>query len=208
MPTIARERLESNRSAEEPAGQTNVEKRVDRRIATFHLVNKNLAYYPLACDLRNKRWRWARDSEHWIGRLPGDDQIVYRFPANVNRSLLRPPTAFEVNVLFLILATAQLRNTESIDFSRAEVLRLLELGADTANRRRVRQAFEYWSHVTIIFNKWYQPGSRCVEGRSVTKRLRPPLTRQAALEVDRDWRDLSLHKYRVKLYPSRLGEAE
>jgi hypothetical protein len=124
----------------------------------FVAINKNLLNYPLARDKRSSEFQWQRGnkSNRWYGQVKDDDRIKYRFDADTDSALLRPPTAFEINVLFLILGTAQHRKKDRVIFdSRSQMLKLLRYGADVDNLDRLDEALVYWAEVTITFGKWH-----------------------------------------------------
>jgi hypothetical protein len=125
----------------------------------FALVSKNFCNFPIARDARHQLdWRQSEKTGRWVATLsaqPGR-AIQLRLPKDVAVEHKRPPTAFDINVLLLLLTEAKLRGTQTITIrSRSALLRALGLGADAANLRRLEQALDYWSVVSLGFERWF-----------------------------------------------------
>jgi hypothetical protein len=193
----------------------------------FVKLNKNFGNYPLARDPRSgKEFKWyrGRTTGCWYGDITGyenqdqnQDQrkrirIRYVLAPDTDRALRRCATAFDINVLLLILATAQHRTNARVVFdSRSEMLKLLGYGTDYASRQRLEQTLQYWSHVSLQFGCWHFAGSHLAgdpqvlrrepKPRDRIKRLSPPLLAcsmlpqgRVTLELHADW--FALHGYR------------
>jgi hypothetical protein len=121
-------------------------------------VNKNLANYPLARDARTRQhWRRSKPTGRlWLCKLPGDKRIQFRLPGDIEEQSRHCPSAFDINVLFLLLAMAQEQGRHTITLrSSAAILQELGLGADTYNRRRLYHSLRYWSTIAIRYTCWY-----------------------------------------------------
>ncbi len=69
----------------------------------YAAINKNLANYPIARDVRVvTHWRRSKKTRRWLCDLPGDPRIQYRLPSDYKQR--RCPTGFDVNVLFVLCA--------------------------------------------------------------------------------------------------------
>jgi hypothetical protein len=179
----------------------------------FAAVSKNLCNYPLARDRRMSKWRWWRGSRtgRWFGQYPGDDRIRCEFAGGIDPVLRRCPSAFDVNVLFLLLATAQHRNNDRVVFeSRSAMLRALRYGCDPRNLDRLAQALIFWNEASIRFGRWYHPRkhgrglsddgrAKRNGGYNAAKLLPPPLKSlsfaergRVELQLDHAW--LELHR--------------
>ena len=136
---------------------TEPTQRPRKTLFRFVVVNKNFCNYPLARNRRTAaQWSWQRDREGWWhGRAPASEKLAVRFPPDTPSHLVRPPTALDMNVLFRLLAEAQRIDSRYIGFrSQHELLRALQLRSHQ-HRRRVREALQYWSLVTLVFEHWY-----------------------------------------------------
>jgi hypothetical protein len=136
----------------------------NRIAGPFVALNKNFCNYPLARDIRSCAWQWLRDptTRRWHGNVydahKRNQRLELRFASDVDLAYRRAPTAFEVNILGLILATAQRRNNASVTFNaQAEMLRALGYGIDTRNRQLLRRALEFWQEITLHFGQWFEP---------------------------------------------------
>ena len=132
----------------------------------FVRINKNFCNYPLARDPRVKlHWRRHTDSRRWYARLPGDERITLWFPADGAARYRRCPSAFDMNVLFLLLAETRKQDSGKIAFpSYSAILRALSVGIDAKHLRQVEATLAFWSTVEIKFRNWYFAGERTDSG--------------------------------------------
>jgi hypothetical protein len=154
-------------------------------------VNKNLYNYPLARD-PHTRQHWRRSGDLWLCNLPGDDRIEFSLESDADESLRRVPTAFDMNVLFLLLGEAQDRESDTIAFSSSAVmLKALNATVDCRNRRRLKSSLQYLHSVSIRYECWHEVG----KDKRITKTLPPlietlhPNGRQATLR--KEWLDIN-----------------
>ena len=69
-----------------------------------------------------------------------------------------------------MLSEARQQKTEQVEFaSRAALLRALGFGIDRANMRRLDEALELWSVLSIQFDCWYFAGRRLPSGQDVDR---------------------------------------
>jgi hypothetical protein len=145
----------------------------------FVIIDKNLCNYPLARDKRTStgiKWTKGKKTGDWLAPLPGDARITLRLPQEVKDR--RAPTAFDMNVLFLLLAEARRTNHAEIEFrSHTEILKALRYGVDAENLRRVGAALTLWSCLTIKHHSWYFPKTALEKARHGMMRLPPPITK-------------------------------
>ena len=137
----------------------------DEVVIPFVALNKNFCNYPLARDIRSRDWHWLRDptTRRWHGNVydahKRNPRLELRFASDVDLACRRAPTGFEVNMLGLIMATAQRRNNASVTFNaQAEMLRALDHGIDTRNRELLQRALEFWQEITLRFGQWFRAG--------------------------------------------------
>ena len=166
--------------------------RLRRPVDLFAQVDRNLMNYPLARDPRVKA-SWSKSSKtgRWFCYLPGDKRIRLWLAQGAPARLKRLPSAFDVNVLFLVLARAQIQGDPVVTFpSRAAIFQALGLSVQRARyRERVDAAFELWSAMSIRM-PWYPHKQTmpppievtCSEGSSFT------------VTVSVAWRDLGKKK--------------
>lgn len=136
-------------------------------------LNRNLANYPLARDLRTHQlWRPSKPlGKFWVSNLPGDDRVQFRVPRDSAKDLRHTPTAFDMNLLFLCLSKAQETGRSSIEFpSTAAMLSALGRGAHSRNRAQLENALAYWRALRFRHRYWYQPKPK--QGH-IIKRLPP-----------------------------------
>ena len=154
-------------------------------------VNKNFCNYPLACDPRTRqRWRRSRPSGFWLCDLPGDDRIRFQIERDGAADLRHCPTAFDINVLLLVLGMAQDRGKRTVALpSSGAILKALGRGVDSGNRRLLKTALQYWNALSIWFDCWHQKGKK----KRVTKTLPPPIQsladdgRQLKVTIREEW---------------------
>jgi hypothetical protein len=229
MATITRRVTRSQPRAKRPdnareglvrEGETiNAPPKAARVAPTFVILNKNFLNYPMARDLRTiGRWRQGANTGRWIGRLPGDNKIRYFLPTDVDPKLKRCPSAFDVNVLFLLLAESKKQNRNEIELpSRSYILRALGLGADSKNRNRLGEALALWSMLTIQFNNWYFPpewSHRRMRQppKNDVKKLPPPirsvtLDQRVQITLNGHWLELDKIYYQKVPLPLPAGAA-
>jgi hypothetical protein len=124
------------------------------------------------------RWRKGDRADSWYAELPGEDRIRVYLPPDTPAHKRRVPTAFDMNVLFLVLAEAQAAGTQRIELpSFAAVLRDLGLAAHTDNRRQLKSAFDLWRELIIRYRCWYalRPLSRAAKDDERKRVLPPPI---------------------------------
>ena len=126
--------------------------RLKRPLDLFAQVDRNLMNYPLARDSRVKA-SWSKSSKtgRWFCDLPGDKRIRLWLAQGAHARLKRLPSAFDVNVLLLVLARAQIQGDPVVTFpSRAAIFHSLGLSVNRARyRERVDAALELWSAMSI-----------------------------------------------------------
>lgn len=136
----------------------------------FLILSKNLCNYPLARDPRTKMtWR-RRKSGWWSARLPYDSRITLRLPPNVQETSKRAPTAFDMQLLSILLMLARKQGTRVVISSRSVLVELMGHSAETRTLRRLDDALQYLSAVRLRYAQWWTPG----KGRE-PKKLRPPI---------------------------------
>jgi len=184
---------------------------------SFAIVNKNFMNYPLARDRREQRWQWCKSSKsgRWIGRLPDDDRISYRLPANAKARLRRCPTPFDVNVLLLVFVETRKQGRNKAEFaSYSEMLRALGFGIDQNNIRRLREALELWSKLTVVFADFYEKSAPFKKPTKGKRALPPPIvtvdkSKEIQIEVSLDWIAISQRYFaRVPLPLPREAAAQ
>lgn len=169
-------------------------------------LDRNLALYPLARDLRRKpKWRRSVPAgRFWLADLPGDNRIGMRLPADAGASMKRAPTAIDVAVLFAVMAEVQAAGGVVIAGKRPARIETVVwdsmtsftkgLGLDRAMGGRVaslvRSALEYWQIVELIYRNVWRADGQVEEFRY----LPPPFTavsrpgRTLAIELAPEWR--------------------
>jgi hypothetical protein len=168
---------------------------------SFALLNKNLCNYPLARDARVKLkwWRSKKTRQRWCYLSEQKDkQIRIKLPGDVSR---HAPTAFDMNVLFLLLAEAKRWNSREFEFkSRSDILRKLKLGVDHNNLHRLNDSLAFWSAARVWFENWYHSRKGNSGKRSKHAPLElPPAIRPVGSEkrvwifLSSTWWDLGLH---------------
>ena len=142
-------------------------------------LNKNFANFPLARDPRRGQageWRRGHKREDgclkqwWWRTLPGERKIVLRLPHSFEGKR-RCPTAFDMNVLFLVLSKAQATNSNKVEFaSHAAMLAALGVGRrQSRNRQRLTESLQLWNACPSYFaSAGTGPSStpRCTAGKS------------------------------------------
>ena len=145
----------------------------------YAALNKNLCNFPLARDPRvQARWRLSTKTKRWLCDLLGDGRIQFRLPGNAGKR--RGPTGFDMQVLFLLLREARVRDTGELEFgSLASLLKALGAYVDSYNRRRLQDALELWSLLSISYREWYEPRRKIADrrGERIRKVLPPPIRR-------------------------------
>lgn len=188
----------------------------------FAPVNRNFCNYPLARDRHIlTRWRQSRKTGRWLCDLKGDEQIQLRLPAETTRHHRRCPTAFDLNILFALLATARFQKTNAISFvSFSALLDLVGYKPEARNRSKCKDSLLLWSTLSIRFMEWYAPNqaeyidqdgnvhARYMRGtrkrykadnlaRRELRQLPPPITINSArnrplrISINREWIELS-----------------
>ena len=130
---------------------------LETAIDLFAQVNRNLMNYPLARQSRVKAsWSKSLKTGRWFCVLPGDKRIRLWLARGAPARLERLPSAFDVNVLLLVLARAQIQGDPVVTFpSRAAIFQALGLSVQRARyREHVDGALELWSAMSIRM-PWY-----------------------------------------------------
>ena len=166
--------------------------RLKRPLDLFAQVDRNLMNYPLARDLRVKA-SWSKSSKtgRWFCDLPGDKRIRLWLAHGADARLKRLPSAFDVNVLLLVLARAQIQGDPVVTFpSRAAIFQSLGLSVNRAQyRERVDAALELWSAMSIRM-PWHPHKKIMPPPLEVTCSKGSSLT----VTVSLAWRDLGKKK--------------
>ncbi|MDO9411983.1 MAG: hypothetical protein Q7T81_05340 [Pseudolabrys sp.] len=125
----------------------------------FAPINRNFCNFPMARDARLEiDWRRSEKTGVWLLDLPGDRSLQYRLPEHTPKRLLRWPTAFDVNVLVLLLSEAKRRDSNEIQFpSYAAALKMLDYSVTPRHRQKLKNSLHLWSMLMIWFEKWYVP---------------------------------------------------
>ncbi len=158
-------------------------------------LNKNLANYPLARDARVPvEWRRGKTSGRWQADLPGDNRIQLRLPAKTPKALRRAPTAFDINVLAVLLAEVWLTDSTRIEFeSVAALLRLLDRNPQHNNRLALESSLQFWERLSLRYVQWYLPGRQGSPGSHARRVLPPPIKstefngRRLVVRVRAEW---------------------
>ena len=163
-----------------------------RPVDLFAQVDRNLMNYPLARDPRVKA-SWSKSSKtgRWFCDLPGDKRIRLWLAHGAHARLKRLPSAFDVNVLLLVLARAQIQGDPVVTFpSRAAIFQALGLSVNRARyRERVDAALELWSAMSIRM-PWHPHKKTMPPPIEVTCSKGSSLT----VTVSEAWRDLGKKK--------------
>ena len=163
-----------------------------RPVDLFAQVDRNLMNYPLARDLRVKA-SWSKSSKtgRWFCDLPGDKRIRLWLAHGAHARLKRLPSAFDVNVLLLVLARAQIQGDPVVTFpSRAAIFHSLGLSVNRARyRERVDAALELWSAMSIRM-PWHPHKKTMPPPIEVTRSKGSSFT----VTVSVAWRDLGKKK--------------
>jgi len=166
--------------------------RLRRPVDLFAQVDRNLMNYPLARDPRVKAsWSKSLKTGRWFCVLPGDKRIRLWLAQGAPARLKRLPSAFDVNVLFLVLARAQIQGDPVVTFpSRAAIFHSLGLSVNRARyRERVDAALELWSAMSIRM-PWYPHKKTMPPPIEVTCDKGSSFT----VTVSEAWRDLGTKK--------------
>ena len=127
------------------------EVRYKRPLDLFAQVNRNLMNFPLA-RVSTVPASWSKSKTGcWFCDLPGEDRIRLSLAHGADARLRRLPSAFDVNVLLLVLAHTQIHGDHVVTFpSRNEIFHSLGLHRNTAQyRKSVDAALALWSALTI-----------------------------------------------------------
>jgi hypothetical protein len=171
----------------------------ERKPPRFVKLDKNLCNYPIARDAR-LRPRWRKSGSYLLTELAGEERIELQLPANVPAGLKRFPTAFDFNVLMVLLRQAQVERTNKIQFrSYNRILKAMRLPPQSRERAKVRSALRLWSVLGFNFRQWWDaspafkdeggvpswhdhrarglPGKNRWQKRAILKQLPPPRMR-------------------------------
>ena len=156
---------------------------------TYVGINRNFLNYPLARDIRCETdWKWLKGRECWLCRY-ADDRLRVYLPGDVDDDLRRCPTPFDLSVLWLLIATAQMQDRRVISFpSLSAIVRLLGASVETRNRRKVDDALDLWSIISVRFERWYAQTHEECEPKYKRRTFAPPIrsieeTRSGGLQI-------------------------
>ena len=177
-------------------------------------LNRNLALYPLARDLRRQpKWRHSKQTgKYFLADLPGDGRIRLRLPAEAPKAMHRAPTATDVAVLFAVMAEVQAAGGIVISRGgkgrrREKFVRsvawpsmtnlIASIGLDPSvgsrARRQVKDALEFWQNVEIIYQDVWREDQQ-VEGCCKLPPAFEAVERRGnrvVVHVDPDWCDIA-----------------
>jgi hypothetical protein len=172
----------------------------------FVMLNKNFANYPLARDSRVVMpWLKSQKTGRWLAELPGDDRIQFRLPEDVDESLKRSLTGFDMLVLFEVQRRVAMGGT-TVEFkSRAALLRAIGLSKVDSHRnryhKRLKAALALWSELTVWFGCWYDANvisaKKWKKGQGTIRRTLPPpiqwraVGRGLRITLDKEWHELA-----------------
>lgn len=157
-------------------------------------ISRQICNYPLARDVRTRqRWRQSERTQRWLCRLPDDRRIEFRLPPDIPKALRRCPTAFDFNVLALILAQVRAREREVKFPSAVAMLGDLGMSISTRTRHQLVDALQYWAALSIRYRDcWHHR----VGQAPITKTVPPPFTsvvkngHRMRVVVRKEWIDL------------------
>ena len=118
-------------------------------------INKNFCNYQLACDARHKsQWRKSAKTGRWLSNLT--PEILFILLADVDETLKRFPTAFDMSVLFTLLRQSDISGEGTIEYaSLGAILKAMGFDASKAYLyRALKQALDLWLHLNIRFDCW------------------------------------------------------
>ena len=162
----------------------------------YAALNKNLCNYPLARDPRvQAHWRLSTKTRRWLCDLLGDGRIQFRLPGNAGKR--RGPSGFDMQVLFLLLREARVRDTAELEFgSLASLLKALGAYVDSYNRRRLQEALDLWSLLSISYREWYEPKSKSANAFARSCRLpSAALSGAVCVTITKEWREIAKRFY-------------
>jgi hypothetical protein len=206
------ETLSSRRDARKKKASERVQlkQRHSHGQGRYARANKNLANYPLTRDSRVQT-AWKKDGKHLVASLPSEPRIALWLPIGADAAHHHAPTAFDMNVLFLLLAVARMQRSNQLRVeSYGGILYALHMNPrHSSNLRRLRQSLAYWTMLDVQFNNscWYFAGSWKIgkerlrndrkapvysKPRKGDKLLAPPIQalnvkQGLALRIDPDW---------------------
>jgi hypothetical protein len=209
----------------------------DKQNGLFAPLTRNICNYPIARDARLKlQWRQSEKTGRWLCHLPEDDAIQFKLPPDTPKRQRRWPTAFDVNLLLLLLCEAKRQSTAYLEFrSYSALLKALGYSCEPRNRDKVKAALSLWSALSIRFAKWrvppeyvfvrgnrefseYQSGTSKKlkhQARYETRVLPPPIAEKSEqrgsiqITISKEWRGLAKRYYqRVPLPLPREAAAQ
>ena len=170
--------------------------RLKRPRDLFAQVDRNLMNYPLARDPRVKAIWSKSKTGRWFCDLPADERIRLRLAHGADARLKRVPSAFDVNVLLLVFARAQIQGDPVVTFpSRAAIFQALGLSLNRAGYcERVDAALAFWSALTIRM-PWH-PDNKTMPYKTMPPPIEVACRKGSALTVTVTpaWRDLGKKK--------------
>jgi hypothetical protein len=187
----------------------------DVEIKRFAGPSKNFGNYTIARDPRMRiKWRAGNKTGRWLADLP---DVRLSYPPDTDEKALRHPNAFDMNVLFYLLAEAARHKSASVSLlSYAAILKALGYSTTPRNRQRLKSAVALWSKLSIRFHKWWWAGKSSVavkrkkfvpgpyrQGGNAPRLLPPPISKVegSVIKLHQDW--VNDHaKYRIKVFLS------
>ena len=127
------------------------------------------------------------DHDRWFADL--NNTVRFRMSAGTPESLRRAPTAFDYQLMCLLLAEGYRTDRVRVRFpSQAHILRALGYPVDSRHRERLADSLSYWSKLTVRYRRWHEHGQKI-------EKVLPPQVRkfdlsgQVVIDVDDDWLD-------------------
>jgi len=126
----------------------------------FAAVDKNLANYPIARDIRLKP-DWQKVDQHWQAELISKPWVDCILPLKVAAELKRFPSATDINVLLALLCYARMGRKFR---SQKELLEVAGLSNNARDLRLLESSLEFWQVLQLVFATWWD-NSRVKDGQ-------------------------------------------
>jgi hypothetical protein len=160
-------------------------------------ASKQLLNYPLSRDRRTRQHWWRSEKTgNWLCNLPADEervQIQFRLQAECNERLRHCPTAFDMNLLLLVLARTRQTKQKQVNFDSCKaMLQTMGYENDGDGYQRLHDALHYWRELSIRYlSCWYDLSTK---KSKETKRLPPPFLsfsnkqgHRISIDLDPQW---------------------